>query len=232
MRLFATLCLGCSLVLGLPTLTHAQEFMAYEGRNATFNGEGGERRTVDGIDMWLRGTPPHRFVVLGSITDRRHKTGLFGMVRMAMFDGDIARLTKSAGGDAVILREQRDDVVGAVGSTFGSVQYGGFNSTFNSSSIATTIEKRQSEFLVIRYLPDEPESSPAVASSSPMTVYRGPPLAPPPLAAIPSRVQASPYPAGHTALAYFQTPYVGSATMPSGSAQQDPYARVTHIVVH
>ena len=197
-----------------PAIAHAQEYLAYEGRNATFSGQGGERRTVDGVDMWLRGTPPHRFVVLGSIVDRRHKTGLFGMVRMAMFDGDIVRLTKAAGGNAVILREQHDDVVGAVGSTFGSANYGNFNAT----TVARTIEKQQSEFLVVQYLPDEPSG--------------GQPDAAPSSEVGPSRVQASPYPASYSAPTYSQTPNVANASAPTGSAQQDPYARVTHIVVH
>jgi hypothetical protein len=44
-------------------------------------------------------------MVLGSLTDRRHATGLVGMVRMSLLDDDIAKAAKAAGGDAVILAD-------------------------------------------------------------------------------------------------------------------------------
>jgi len=45
------------------------DFLAYEGRNAIHEGQGGEKKTVDGIDFWSNRDPPHRFQVLGSLTD-------------------------------------------------------------------------------------------------------------------------------------------------------------------
>ena len=59
------------------------EFLAYEGRNTIHEGQGGNKKVVEGVEFWMSGDPPHRFQVIGSISDRRHETGLFGMVRMA-----------------------------------------------------------------------------------------------------------------------------------------------------
>jgi hypothetical protein len=57
----------------------ASEFLAYDGKDAIHDGRGGERKTVDGVDFWMTGDPPHRYQVLGSIVDRRHQSGLIGL---------------------------------------------------------------------------------------------------------------------------------------------------------
>src|SRR5665213_3594899 len=82
------------------------QFLAYEGRNAIHQGQGGEKKTVNGVDFWSNGDPPHKFKVLGSLTDRRHETGLVGMVRMSTLESDNAKAARAAGGDAVILESE------------------------------------------------------------------------------------------------------------------------------
>jgi hypothetical protein len=145
----------------------APEFLAYEGRNAIHEGQGGEKKTVDGIDFWSNGDPPHRFKVLGSLTDRRHETGLIGMVRMSTLDSDIARAARVAGGDAVILQSEDDDVVGATGfatSDFnGTSTYGGFHGFGSTSGFTRQVRKHEARYIVVKYLPDDP-----VATASPV----------------------------------------------------------------
>ncbi len=35
----------------------APQFLSYEGRNAVHEGQGGEKKAVDGIDFWMNGEP-------------------------------------------------------------------------------------------------------------------------------------------------------------------------------
>jgi hypothetical protein len=146
----------------------ASEFLAYDGKDAIHDGRGGERKTVDGVDFWMTGDPPHRYQVLGSIVDRRHQSGLIGLARMAALDHDIAKQTKAAGGDAVILEGEGTDVIGASSSTTtqvgGHVGGGSFGGWGNSFGVATTIRKHDSRWMVVRYLPDAP-SAPTQAGS-------------------------------------------------------------------
>lgn len=146
--------------VALPVAVHAgPEFLPYEGRNAIHEGQGGERKTVDGVDFWFDGAPPHRFQVLGVITDRRRKNGLIGAIRMHSLDPDIAKLVKGAGGDAVILTEREDEVVGVSG--FGNAYAWGNGNSANAfgSSFAAPVKELNSRYTVVKYLPDAaPES--------------------------------------------------------------------------
>ena len=173
-------CMTVGLSIASPAFA-APEFLAYEGRNAIHDGQGGEKKTVDGIDFWSNGDPPRRFKVLGSLTDRRHKTGIIGMVRMSGLDGDIAKAAKEAGGDAVILDEAHDDTVGIGAMSNTSVNgYGGYNAYHAnafSSGFAAPIMKHQSRYIVVKYLADDasaavPAPAAAVAPASPQTAPR------------------------------------------------------------
>lgn len=167
-----------ALVIGLavPAVSIAgPEFLAYEGRNAIHEGQGGEKKTVDDVEFWSNGSPPHKFMVLGSLTDRRHATGLIGMVRMSSLDDDIAKAAKAAGGDAVILASEDNEVVGVVGSSstsvFGSGGWGGFQASGFSTGYSRPVEKHNSRYIVVRYLPDDthiPDPPPDLAQPDPL----------------------------------------------------------------
>jgi hypothetical protein len=157
------------------------EFLTYEGRDAVQEGQGGERKTVDGIDFWMRGDPPRRFQILGSLTDRRHQSGLIGMARMASLDSDIAKAAKGAGGDAVILEAEDSDVIG--GSSYantvvnGGGAAGGFHANAFTVGGSHLIRKHDSRWLVVRYLPDAPASAPGPPGALP--AQAAPPPSPP-----------------------------------------------------
>jgi hypothetical protein len=159
-----------------PTRTLASpEFLAYEGRNAVHEGQGGERKTVEGIDFWFDGDPPKRFQVLGSISDRRMKTGLYGMIRMSSLEKDIAKAAKAAGGDAVILQSAGDDLLGMGGFSNAYANGGrGWASGFGSS-FSAPIEAHVSRYVVVKYLPDD---APAPTSPAPETGPRTMPTDP------------------------------------------------------
>lgn len=73
------------MLLGLaPVAVPAQEFIGYEGKNAVREGDGGAKKTVEGVDFWSDGAPPRKFVLLGYVTDRRHKSGIMGNLPLAV----------------------------------------------------------------------------------------------------------------------------------------------------
>ena len=147
------------------------QMLAYEGPDAVKQGQGGEKKVVDGVDFWLEGSPPHRFQVLGVLEDERWKTGLIGAIRMSSLEHDMARSARQAGGDAVILTNAQDNLRGVVGSTFGGasgtvVGSPGF-ATFSASGSSTTftrpVESHASRYVVVKYLPDGPAPAWAIA---------------------------------------------------------------------
>ena len=174
------------------SIAAAQEFVQYEGRNSIHEGQGGNRKTVNGVDFWSDGEPPRRYQVLGTITDERHKTGLWGMISMSNLESDIAKSAKGAGGDAVILVGAQDEVTGVVGSSWGSVSGSGtatvngpfVNSNSNASGfgfgMSRAVKQHDSRYLVIRYLPD-------AAPAAPTPPVPTPPVPVPPTSAQPQQ---------------------------------------------
>ncbi|HEV2363973.1 MAG TPA: hypothetical protein VGS12_07210 [Caulobacteraceae bacterium] len=148
------------------------KFLVYEGKNAIRDGQGGDKKTVDGVDFWFDGDPPHRYQVLGLITDRRRENGLVGAIRMHGLDPDIAKTAKAAGGDAVIVTDEGSDVIGEAG--FGSAVasgnsssggFGSYRARASGSYLSRQVREHSSRYVVVRYLPDPPASpGPAVAS--------------------------------------------------------------------
>ena len=153
------------------------QFLAYQGPNAVRQGQGGDMKTVDGVEFWLDGSPPHRFQVLGAVEDERLKTGIIGMIRMSSLEHDMARQARNVGGDAVILTDAHDDLKGVVGSSFGSAygnaygngQFATFNAWGSSTSYSRPVESRASRYVVVKYLPDDPAAAAPSAWSPPQS---------------------------------------------------------------
>jgi hypothetical protein len=167
-----------SLLLAL-SFAHASDFVAYEGRNAIQEGNGGEKKTVDGVDFWSNGAPPRKFQIIGYVTDSRLKSGLIGMMRMSGLDSSIAKEAKKAGGDAVILVNAESVTKGYVNntqtnSTTTANTAGNFNATTsgnstngtfgatttaqnqsNSTTLAAPIEQQHTKYAVVKYLVDD-----------------------------------------------------------------------------
>lgn len=181
------------------------QFLVYEGRNAIHDGQGGEKKVVDGVEFWFDGDPPHRFQVLGVITDRRMKTGLYGMIRMHGLEPDIAKMARSAGGDAVILQGQDDDVIGASGFSSAYATGGrGWASGFGSSFMAP-MKAHESRYIVVKYLGDDPAGAPAAqppAATTPAAVPlpAAPTAEPPPIQPVRRACGVLPTPDGNAKL--------------------------------
>lgn len=158
-----------------PLLAMAGDFIAYEGKDSVQEGTGGAKKTVDGIDFWSDGAPPRPFKLLGYIDDTRHKSGLFGLARMAGLEGSIAKTARKNGGDAVILitSEAQTKGIATQSHETGNAtvsSYGGNQATVNGStsgnSWATRVENQHSRYAVVKYLVTEPSEPMAVNSSS------------------------------------------------------------------
>jgi len=176
-----------ALLLTVGTTTVASDFVSYEGRDAVQEGNGGEKKTVDGIDFWANGAPPRKFKVIGYITDSRLKTGLIGMMRMSGLDSSIAKEAKKAGGDAVILTNAEVVTKAFItntqtnssatantsgsfnGTTTGTSTTGAYGATTttqgssNSTTVAAPIQQQHSRYAVIKYLADDSSTASGAA---------------------------------------------------------------------
>ncbi len=165
--------LALALVAGAASAS--PEFMSYEGRNSIHEGQGGERKTVEAVDFWMRGDPPRRYQVIGSLTNERHKSGVWGAIRMSSLDTDIAKAAKAAGGDAVILDAQGDEVTGVVSDDYENLSGNNGGGMFNANAFGggskRAIKEHNSRYLVIKYLPEAsippPTTTPSAASPIP-----------------------------------------------------------------
>src|SRR5438105_976918 len=68
------------------------EFRSFEANNKLFEGRGGIKVVVDGMEIWYSGDPPRRFTVLGIIDDQRP----VGIIPMAQLRGDLVKKAREA----------------------------------------------------------------------------------------------------------------------------------------
>lgn len=155
--------LASVLFAGWPA-TASTEFLAYQGRDAIHEGQGGEKKVVDGVDFWMAGSPPQRFQVLGSITDERWRSGLYGLMQISRLQHDIAKEVRTVGGDGVIVTDSQDRVRGYGTSTFGSATYGNGWAFGSAQSYTHAYGTRATSYIVVKYLPED--LSPAEANPS------------------------------------------------------------------
>ena len=118
-------------------------YSAYEGKPLIRTGDGGSKLAKNGIDYWTSGEPPHRYLVIGTIEDRRDEMWDGGH---AIGSPSIAEKVNKAGGNAVII--QSEDEAGHSGG-YGSAS-GGLGFLFSGGSKTVT------KMVVVKYLPDEP----------------------------------------------------------------------------
>src|SRR5687767_8978182 len=74
------------------------EYQPYEAKNNVFEGKGGTKVVVDGMELWDDGDPRREFKVLGIINDERPG----GIIPMSQLRGDMVKKAKEVGGDAVV----------------------------------------------------------------------------------------------------------------------------------
>ncbi len=120
------------------------KYYEYSG-DAVILGNGGASKKVDGIDIWLDGTPPRKFQIIGFIEDSRPGRG----PAMALRNKALASKAKEHAGDGVLLRDVEKENFGAfnTGSAIATSTMAAFG-----SGILINATRNNSKFYVIRYL--------------------------------------------------------------------------------
>ncbi len=131
----------------------AQDFNKLHARAPLIlEGTGGTMEIVDGIELWSSGDPPHRFEVLGYIEDDRRVSGLINQMRLKGLPGKLAKIAKANGGNAVVLIDSSKETIGYY--SHGSATANGNTAWGSATSIP--VEKRNTRYALVRYLPDAP----------------------------------------------------------------------------
>jgi len=111
-------------------------FYKYEGPAQTRTGEGGIKQVNRGVDVWVQGTPPKPFEIIGTIVDDR-ATGDGN----ALTSKKVAQTVKQAGGDAILLNVQQSQPIGIAAGGTGAYAW------------AAPYGQDTTTLTVIRYLP-------------------------------------------------------------------------------
>jgi hypothetical protein len=124
------------------------DYKVYEGRNTVFEGEGGTRTTINGIDFWENGEPPRKFKLMGIIEDERPG----GIIPMARLKGDIAKKAKEQGADAVIILGRGSKVRGYVTNASATTTLSGNSAYSSGTAMSVPVLRNSASFAVIKYV--------------------------------------------------------------------------------
>lgn len=159
----------------------ALDFVGYEGKDSIKEGQGGSKKTVAGIDFWSDGLPPFKFKLLGYVTDRRHKSGLFGMISMSSLETDVAEEAKKVGGDGVIIVGSEAETTGSVGFAQGNMMQRSYGGQFSGFGSTAQVQKQNSKYAVVQYMKEvvaAPIATPAPVVIPAVTTTEPAPVAP------------------------------------------------------
>lgn len=124
------------------------EFKPFEAKINAFEGVGGTKIIVAGMEVWDNGEPPRKFSVLGIIEDERPG----GPIPMSSLKSDIVQKAKEVGGDAVIQLNSNSQLVGVYSSGSTTANSYGRTTTAYGSSTAVPMRRNYSKFAVIKFL--------------------------------------------------------------------------------
>ena len=120
---------GLLLIAGCATV----DYQPYEGRNNLYQGEGGTKLVVDGVDFWANGTPPRQFSIVGVVVSEIGS----GYGDEAIIRSSVAKAVKEKGGDAAIQVNNNASFAGIVRAAPGMYMAAGV---------------RRMQFAVVRYV--------------------------------------------------------------------------------
>ena len=123
------------------------DYYTYSG-SAVYEGKGGASKNINGVDIWLVGTPPRKFKIIGYITDTRPG----GPIPMARRDGDLAAEAKKNGGDAILIKADERDFLGTYSTANATAVSNGNVTTGFGSGVSVPIIRREGQFFVIKYV--------------------------------------------------------------------------------
>jgi hypothetical protein len=131
------------------------QYFPYQG-SGQLVGSGGAALRMNGVDLWINGSPPRKFYVVGYIEDVRPG----GPGPMSMRNYRLTEKAHAAGGDGVLVLSDRSQYVGTFSSgnaftTANASVYG--NNIFGSalttgSAFSMPMFRREGRYYVIKYL--------------------------------------------------------------------------------
>jgi hypothetical protein len=136
LALLPVLCASCST-----------NYYTYSG-SGIYQGRGGASKNVDGVDIWIDGSPPRKFKIIGYITDSR----LGGPIPMAMRDSDLAAAAKKNGGDGILLKAEQSNFVATASTANATAVTNGNVTTAFGSGVSVPIVRREGQYYVIKYV--------------------------------------------------------------------------------
>ena len=136
--------LTASLMAGCATT----EYKSFEGKVNVFEGKGGTKVVIDGMELWDNGEPPRKFKVLGIIDDDRPG----GLIPMAQLRSDMVKKARKAGGDAIIQLGSQSQIAGYYTSGSASAYGYGNSATAYGSSTTMPVRRNVAKFAVIKYV--------------------------------------------------------------------------------
>lgn len=136
--------LGLSLMAGCATT----EYKSFEGKTDVFEGKGGTKVVVDGMEIWDNGEPPRKFKVLGIIDDERPG----GIIPMSQLRSDMVKKAREAGGDAVVQLGSQSQIAGFYSSGSATAYSYGNSATAYGSSTTMPVRRNVAKFAVIKYV--------------------------------------------------------------------------------
>jgi hypothetical protein len=131
------------------------EYYSYQGSGQMI-GQGGAATQMNGVDLWINGSPPRKFYILGYIQDVRPG----GPGPMSMRNYRLTQKAHEAGGDGVLVLSDNSQYMGtfstgnafttANASVYGNSIYG--SAVTNATAFSMPMIRRESRYYVIKYL--------------------------------------------------------------------------------
>lgn len=137
-----------SACLALMAGCASTEYKSFEGRTNIFEGNGGTKVVVDGIEIWDNGEPPRKFKVLGIIDDERPG----GLLPMSQLRSDMVRTARKAGGDAVVQLGSQSQIAGFYSTGSATAHSYGNSATAHGSSVTMPLRRNMAKFAVIKFV--------------------------------------------------------------------------------
>lgn len=138
---------GAVILVNLAGCANTQ-FKPFEAKINVFEGAGGTRTIIEGMEIWDNGEPPRKFAVLGIIEDERPG----GPIPMSSLKSDVVQKAKEVGGDAVIQLNNNSQLVGVYSSGSATAYSYGRAATAYGSSTAVPMSRNYGKFAVIKFL--------------------------------------------------------------------------------
>jgi hypothetical protein len=123
------------------------ELFTYSGLGI-YEGRGGASKNINGVDIWLVGTPPRKFRIIGYIMDSRPG----GPIPMARRDSDLVSAAKRNGGDGLLLKAEQTDFLGSYSTGNATAVTSGNVTTAVGSGVSVPMIRREGQYFVIKYV--------------------------------------------------------------------------------